>query len=87
MRAWARAWELIRDVLLTGFGIYLVQQQSFSAHPSAEIIVVGMAFAIPSARENLKALLGGSSGSPSSPPSEGSGSPPAPSHSQAVSGE
>jgi len=59
VRAWAQAWELIRDVGLTGFGIYLVALQSFSAHPSDALILAGVGLAVPAVRGNLKALLGG----------------------------
>jgi len=87
VRAWAQAWELIRDVGLTGFGIYLVALQSFSAHPSDALILAGVGLAVPAVRGNLKALLGGSSGGPSSRPSPGSGPAPPPSSSRAASGE
>jgi hypothetical protein len=80
-----KAWDLIRDVLFTGTGIFLAIQQAYSAHPNDAVLIVAMGFAVPAASSNVKAILSspgassssrsasGSSSSSSPLPSEGSG--------------
>jgi hypothetical protein len=80
-----KAWEIIRDVVLTGTGIWLAIHEAYSPSPDDAILALAMGFTAPAAFEHVKALLSspGESGSsrrppasgspPSSPPPEGSG--------------
>ena len=68
-----RAWELIRDVVLTGTGIFLAIHEAYSLHPDDAILALAMGFTAPAAFEHVKALLsspGASSSSRQSPESE-----------------
>jgi len=74
---WVRpAWEIIRDVAVTGTGLVIIWRQVlYSAqHPSAVLLGAGLALTVPSVAAHVKGLLpDGGGDSPSSPPS-----PPAP---------
>lgn len=72
-----KAWALIRDVVLTGTGIFLAIQQAYSLHPDDAILALAMGFTAPAAFEHVKALLSspGESASSRRPPA----SPPPPS--------
>jgi hypothetical protein len=83
---WNTAWTIVRDVLLTGTGIFLVLKQAYSLHPNDAILAVAMGFTAPSAVDHVKALLSGPSDAPSSPPSPPPASLP-PSPPQEVPGE
>ena len=66
---WTTAWAVIRDILLTGTGIFLVLKQAYSPHPDDAILAVAMGLTAPSAAGHVKALLSGPAGGRSSPPS------------------
>lgn len=86
-----RAWEIIRDVVLTGTGIFLAIQQAYSLHPDDAILALAMGFTAPAAFEHVKALLSSpgesvssrrppaSPSRPPSPPPADSGDGPGPS--------
>jgi hypothetical protein len=79
--------NLLRDVVLTGVGVFLILRQGLSAHPSGLTLGAGLALTVPSVAAHLKALLpeyGEGSSSESSPPP---GSSPASSTSREASGE
>lgn len=67
------AWQLLKDILLTGTGMALMVSQVFSGRPSDVILVTGLALTVPSVAGHAGALLAGGrhgrTGGPSSPPS------------------
>lgn len=69
-----RAWELIRDVVLTGTGIWLAIHEAYSLHPDDAILALAMGFTAPAAFEHVKALLSSPAAGESSrrPPASGS---------------
>lgn len=77
-----RAWLLLRDIVLTGIGVWLILAQEFSPHPSDVMLTVALVLLAPAAAEHAKALLTGphtdglSSPSPSHQPSSPSSSSP-----------
>lgn len=75
------AWQLIRDIALTGLGARLLIVQSQSQHPSDPVIYAALALLLPAAAAHVLALLSSVIGagqqessppSPSSSPSPGS---------------
>jgi hypothetical protein len=80
------AWQLIRDVLMSGTGLTLIMLQEFSLHPSGELIGAGLFLVAPAGIQHaVTVILSGpsapghgqesSSPSSSSPPSSPSPSP------------
>lgn len=75
------AWQLLRDVALTGCGLWLIISQIGARDPSSTLIVAGLALLAPAAAEHAKTVLSGPSGphggpaSSSSPSSSESPSP------------
>ena len=68
--------RFLRDVVLTGFGLWVIYRQVLAATPNVWLIFTGLALASPAAAERLRRMLvsgNGPSGSPLPPP------PPAPS--------
>jgi hypothetical protein len=72
---WQTAWQLIRDVLLTGTGLWLIISQIGTRNPSSTLIVAGLALTVPAAATHAAGVLSGpsapqgpTSSSPSSPP-------------------
>ena len=77
---WITLWrDLVRDVALTGVGVFLILKQGTSAHPSGLALGAGLALTVPSVAVHLKALLPEYGGGSSSESSEPPGSPPPPS--------
>jgi len=75
------AWQLARDVLLTGTGLWLIISQVGARDPSSALIVAGLALTVPAAATHAAAVLSGPS-SPAAhgrPPSSPSSSSPPPS--------
>jgi hypothetical protein len=81
---WAQIlWQLIRDVALTGFGVWIIWKQAEAADPNGALLAVALVCIAPAARSAVTTVLSGpgsSSGSrlppaeppsPSSPPEEG----------------
>ena len=82
---WETAWQLIKDIALTGVGLALIISQIFTRQPSDVLLVTGLALTIPSVASHAATLLsppstGGhgppSSSSPSSPHGQPPSSPP-----------
>jgi hypothetical protein len=80
------AWQLLRDVLLTGTGLALIISQVGAREPSSALIVAGLALVVPAATTHAYSVISGPSEagrgpSPSSPspppPSSSPSSPPA----------
>ena len=69
---WATAWQLIKDVLLTGTGLVIIVLQIWSPKPSDVLLVAGLALTVPSAASHATSILGGHG----APPSSGSSQPP-----------
>ncbi len=88
MNPWLRAWEVLRDVGLTGFGAWIIWRQVDAMTVSVPLVILGGALMVPAARANILALLVHAAGeSSSSPPSSGE-LPSAPSsHREAGTGE
>jgi hypothetical protein len=73
----AAAWALVRDVALTGLGIFLILQQALWVHhQSGTLLVVGVTLTSPALYEHGKRVLSGPGDMPSSPASQPHGSPP-----------
>jgi len=78
------AWQVARDILLTGTGLWLIVSQIGAKTPSSTLIVAGLVLTTPAAASHAITVLSGPSGpghgpgpsSPSRPPS--SSSPPSP---------
>jgi hypothetical protein len=69
---------VVKDVGLTGTGIFVIVLQSLSDHPSGLLLGTGLALTVPSTWEHIKALLPSSGGSPSSRSLPPPGPPPSP---------
>ena len=65
-------WLLLKDILLTGTGLFLVLSQVLAPTPSDVLLATGLALTIPAVAGHAKNLLSGTGG-PSSPPSSPSG--------------
>jgi hypothetical protein len=69
------AWQLTRDVLMTGGGLALVFMQAFAVHPSGTLIGAGLVLLAPAGvQHSIAVYLSGQPGpghgrSPSSPQS------------------
>lgn len=81
---WTTAWQLIKDILLTGTGLVIIILQIFARQPSDVLLVVGLALTVPSAASHAASILSGPgvSGEHGAPPSSQSsqphGEPPSP---------
>lgn len=69
------AWQLIRDIAMTGTGLWLVISQDASAHPQGDILVAALALLVPAAATHAASIISGPSAPPHGQPSS---SPPAP---------
>ena len=65
---WLTAWQLIRDVLVTGTGLVIILLQVFAKQPSDVLLVAAIALTTPTLASHATALLSGQ------PPSESSSS-------------
>lgn len=74
MKWWLTAWQLARDILLTGTGLFLIISQVGARDPNSALIVAGLALTVPAAATHAVAVLSG----PSSP--TGHGPPPSSEH-------
>lgn len=70
---WTTAWQLAKDVLLTGTGLVIIILQIWSKAPSDVLLVVGLALTVPSAASHAASILSGPGVPPSSESSEGPG--------------
>ena len=76
---WQTAWQLIKDIALTGTGLAIIVLQIWSPKPSDVLLVVGLALTVPSAASHAASILSGPGVPPSSGSSDapgGQGSPP-----------
>lgn len=73
---WQTAWQLARDILLTGTGLALIISQIGAHDPSSVLVVAGLTLTAPAAVTHSVGVLTG----PSAPPhGEPPSSPPLPS--------
>lgn len=71
------AWPLVRDILLTGTGLFLIIYQGFERNPSSAVLVVGLALTVPAAATHAASVLSGPSATTQhDPPSSSPPSPP-----------
>jgi hypothetical protein len=63
---WQTAWQLAKDVLLTGTGLVIIIFQIWSPRPSDVLLVVGLALTVPSAASHAASILAGPGVHPSS---------------------
>ena len=87
MNPWLRAWELLRDVGMTGYGAWIIWRQVVGMNVSIPLLVVGAALMVPAARANILALLSAAGGSSSSLPAPGEPPSPPSSRQEAGTGE
>jgi hypothetical protein len=77
------AWSLLRDIGLTGFGIWIIYKQVESLSPNAALLVVALGCIAPAARSAVATILSAPGSSSESPPLHAeppsSSSPPLPS--------
>ena len=69
---WKTSWPLLKDVGLTGTGIFVILWETFSGRPNGLLLGIGLALTVPSTWDHIKALMpssGGPSGDGSSSPS------------------
>lgn len=59
MRWVQTAWTLLRDVALTGFGIWIVWKQVETVNPNAALLVVALGCIAPAARSAVATILSG----------------------------
>ena len=59
MRWNAAAWAIIKDVLLTGTGVWILISQALSQHPSDALLVVAMGLCAPAIYDHAKSLVAG----------------------------
>jgi hypothetical protein len=70
-------WQLIRDIGLTGFGVWVIWTQVYQPAPSAALLVVALGCIAPAARAAAISVLSGPGSSSQSPaPQEEPPSPP-----------
>jgi hypothetical protein len=67
---WQTAWQLIKDILLTGTGLAVIVFQIWSPHPSDVLLVAGLALTVPAAASHAASILGGPGARSSSESSE-----------------
>jgi hypothetical protein len=88
---WTSAtWAVIKDIVLTGTGVWILVTQALSPHPSDPLLVVAMGLCAPAIYDHAKSLVSGQpaqpahtqsggthqdGGSPSSPAPSSSSSP------------
>ena len=73
---WLTAWQLIRDVLVTGTGLVIILLQVFARQPSDVLLVAAIALTTPTLASHATALLSGQPQPESSSSSSPHGSPP-----------
>jgi len=64
-------WLVVRDILLTSTGLWIIFRQAGSRHPSDALLAVALTLTAPAVGAHVRALLSspGESRSSSSPPS------------------
>ena len=73
-------WELLRDVGMTGFGVWVIWTQVERSDPNGTLLAVALVCIAPAARSAVTTVLSGpGSSSESSPPPSGPPSPSSPS--------
>lgn len=73
---WETAWQLLKDIALTGTGLTLIILQVFTRQPSDVLLVTGLALTIPSVASHAGTLLSPPSMPAHGPPSTVAHGPP-----------
>ena len=76
MKWWLTAWQIAKDILLTGTGLALIISQIFARQPSDVLLMVGLTLTIPSVASHAGTLLSAQSTGGHGPPESSSSSPP-----------
>lgn len=76
---WRTAWSIIRDLAITGTGLFAIWREVLSATPNGYVLMAGLTLTVPSVAEHVKALLPSSEGPPTSGSSGSRGEQPPPS--------
>ena len=65
-------WQLMRDVLLTGFGVWVIWRQVLAPEPNGTLLAVALVCIAPAARSAVTTVLSGPGSSSESrePPQE-----------------
>lgn len=84
---WSTSWLVIKDIALTGTGIFVILSQVYAGHPSDVLLAVGATLCAPAIADHARALLSAPTAAPHSPsPGSHAASPP-PSAQPEVTGE
>lgn len=75
---WQTAWQLVKDIALTGTGLVIIILQIFARTPSDVLLVVGLALTVPSAASHAASILSGPGVPESSRSSDAPGEQPSP---------
>jgi hypothetical protein len=67
------AWAIIKDVVLTGTGVWILITQALSQHPSDPLLVVAMGLCAPAIYDHAKSLVSGTPPPREPPGGEASG--------------
>ena len=59
MKWWSIAWQVTRDVGLTGFGAWVIWKQVYAAQPNPTLLLVALGCITPAARSAVTAILSG----------------------------
>ena len=70
---WQTAWQLVKDIALTGTGLVIIIIQIWSPKPSDMLLVVALALTVPSAASHAASILSGPGAPPSSESSDAHG--------------
>ena len=73
---WQTAWQLIKDIALTGTGLVMIISQIFARQPSDVLLMAGLALTIPSVASHAGTLLSLPSAGEHGPPESSPSSPP-----------
>jgi hypothetical protein len=75
---WATLVPLLKDLVLSGTGVFAILYEVLNAHPNGLVLGTGLALTVPSVADHVKALLPSSGGGSSSEPSPSQTPPPSP---------
>jgi hypothetical protein len=57
-----RAWQIVKDIVLTGLGVWIIASQALSSRPPSDpLLVVAMALCAPAVYDHAKSVLSGPS--------------------------
>lgn len=68
MNRWDTSWLLLKDVALTGTGLWIIYRQATAMRPSDLLLTVSLVLIAPSVATHAKAVLSGHTAGESSTP-------------------